>query len=528
MTHRILVADSLHPAGLELLRAAGVDLVELAEADRDRLPEIIRDFDALIVRSQTQVDASLLESGTRLKVVARAGIGIDNVDVAAATQRGILVVNAPTANLISATEHTFALLLALTRRVSLAHEAMRQERWERSQFMGTELRGKTIGVIGFGRIGQAVAHRAAAFEMEVIAFDPFLDESVAGRVDVELMPLDQLLARADVVTLHTPLTEQTQNLLSAERIASMKRGAVLVNCARGGIVDEAALLAALTSGHLAGAALDVFAEEPPTDWALIKHPLVVTTPHIGAQTVEAQERVATDTARMVLGALDGSLAITAVNLPFRSAGPRSGAFLDLAERMALFASLVLGGSLREVALDMWGLDEELGTPLAVAVARGALTPHLGDRVNYVNAARLARERGIEVIRSTHSESEEYPHLIQVTVTGSAGSVEIAGIVFRDDDPRIVRYAGYPLEFRPEGRLLVLRNKDVPGVVGKLGTTLGGAAVNIAEIHLARLPDGDAIAVIRIDDDPGSELIAALCALPEVYHAKLVDLDAHRR
>ena len=524
MTHRILVADPLHPAGLEILRSGDTEVVELADDDLDRLPDIVSDFDALVVRSRTTVDRELLERGASLQVVARAGIGIDNVDVAAATERGILVINAPTANLVAATEHTFALLLALTRRVSAAHEAMRRERWERARFIGVELRGKTIGIIGFGRIGQAVARRAAAFDMAVIASDPFLDESVANRLDVDLVPLDDLLARADVVSLHTPLTDETSNLLSAERIARMKPGALLVNCARGGVVDEDALLDALNEGRLGGAALDVFAEEPPSDWSLAKHPGVVTTPHIGAQTVEAQERVATDTARMVLGALDGSLSVTAVNLPFRSAGPRAEAFLGLAERMALLAGLVLGGSLREVSLDLWGLDDDLAAPLSVAVTRGVLAPHLGSSVNYVNAARLARERGIQVVRSTHSESDEYPHLIEITITGSAGSVEIAGAVLRDGDPRVVRFSGYSLEFRPEGRLIVLRNKDVPGVVGRLGTLLGDAGVNIAEIHLARVPADEAVAVIRVDEAPPPDLVARLTELPEIHEATLVDLD----
>jgi D-3-phosphoglycerate dehydrogenase len=522
--YRILVADPLRAAGLDILREAGAEVIELDEAARARLPEMIAGADALLVRSQTQVTAELLEHADRLKVVARAGIGTDNVDVAAATARGVLVVNAPTANLVSATEHTFALLLSLTRKVSLAHESMRRGEWSRGEFMGTELRGKTIGIIGFGRIGQAVAKRAAAFEMEVIAADPFLDAAVATRFDIEMTTIDDLVARADVVTLHTPLTDQTENLLSAERIQAMKPGALLINCARGGIVDDAALLSALDDGRLGGAALDVFAEEPPTDWTLVRHPLVVTTPHIGAQTVEAQERVATDTARMVLGALEGSLAVTAVNLPFRSAGHRSEAYLSLTERMARMASQLLGGRLGEISVDLWGIDDHLGTPLAVAAAKGALFPALGDRVNYVNASGLARDRGIEVVRSTHGDSDEYPHLIAVTVRGSEGAIEIAGSVFGEDDPRVVRYGGYPLEFRPEGRLLVLRNKDVPGVVGKLGTTLGDANVNIAEIHLARLPEGDAIAVIRIDEEPGSQLIDALCSLPEVDYARLVELE----
>jgi D-3-phosphoglycerate dehydrogenase len=450
------------------------------------------------------------------------------VDVGAATDRGVLVVNAPTANLISATEHTFALLLALTRRVSAAHQSMRRHEWEREEFLGTELRGKTLGVVGFGRIGQAVARRALAFDMEVVAHDPFIDPEGPGTPEIELLPLDELLGRADVVTLHIPLTDGTEGLLSAQRIRAMKPGALLVNAARGGVVDEAAVLAALDTGALGGAAFDVFATEPPTDWALVDHPLAVTTPHIGAQTAEAQERVATDTARMVLDALDGSMAVTAVNLPFRSAGPRERAFLDLAERMALMASQILGGSITQVALDTWGLDDELGPPLAVAVTTGILRPHLGDRVNYVNAARIARQRHIEIVRSIRWQSEEYPHLISVRVTGSAGSLDIAGSVLRDDDPRVVRYAGYPLEFRPEGRMIVLRNLDVPGVVGKLGTTLGDAAVNIAEIHLARLPDGDAIAVIRVDEDPAVEVIEALLALPEVSTATLVDLELGRR
>lgn len=525
--YRILVADPLRPEGLDLFRAEGHEVSELDDQDRGRLAEIIDGYDALVVRSETQVTGEVIAAASNLKVIGRAGIGTDNVDVAAATERGILVVNAPTANLVSATEHTFALLLALTRKVSLAHESMRQKRWNRSEFIGTELRGKTIGIVGFGRIGQAVAKRAAAFEMDVIAFDPFIDVAVAGRVDVDLMPLDELLSRADVVTLHTPLTEHTENLLSADRINGMKHGALLVNCARGGVVDEAALLAALEEDRLGGVAIDVFAEEPPTDWALATHPRAVSTPHIGAQTAEAQERVATDTARMVLDALDGSLAITAVNLPFRSAGPRGQAFLDLAERMAALASTVLGGSLTEVSIDVWGLDEELGSPLAVAATRGALSPHLGDRVNYVNASRVAQQRGIEVVRSMHQESQEYPHLIGVTVRGASGELAIAGSIFGDDDPRVVRYDGHPLEFRPKGRLLVLRNTDVPGVVGKLGMTLGEANVNIAEIHLARLPDGDAIAVIQIDEEPNPSLLDALCGLPEVYHAKLVDLEALR-
>ncbi|MGB3562976.1 MAG: hydroxyacid dehydrogenase, partial [Thermoanaerobaculia bacterium] len=313
--YRILIADPLHAAGLEILEQAGAEIHLLTAEERPRLAELIADFDALVVRSMTTVDAPLLAAGERLKVVGRAGVGVDNVDVAAATERGILVVNAPTANLMSAVEHTFALLLALARNVPAAERSLRAGEWSRKEFQGVELHGRTLGVVGLGRIGQQVAARARAFGMKVVAYDPFLDAAVAKRLDIELMEIEDLVAAVDIVTLHIPLTEQTRNLLSRERLAKMKPGALLINCARGGVVDEAALLEALDEGWLAGAALDVFAQEPPTGSPWLEHPRVVITPHIGAQTREAQERVATETARMVLAALDGSLAVTAVNLP---------------------------------------------------------------------------------------------------------------------------------------------------------------------------------------------------------------------
>ena len=387
------------------------------------------DFDALVVRSMTQVDADLLEAGRQLKVVGRAGIGVDNVDVVAATDRGILVVNAPTANLVSATEHTFALLLALARNIPAAQASMSAGEWNRKQFLGSELHGKTLGVVGLGRIGQGVAARARAFGMSVVAYDPFLDASAARRMDIELAELNEVIAVADVVTLHTPLTDQTRNLINEERLAKMRPNALLVNCARGGVVDEEALLAALEGGRLGGAALDVFAEEPPTDLRLVNHPRVVTTPHIGAQTREAQERVATETARMVLAALDGSLAVTAVNLPFRSIGGMGEPFLVLGEQLGLLASTLLGGSLSEVQVDLWGVDEEVRIPVTVAAVKGALTPFLGEAVNFVNAEKVAAGRGIEVVRSTHHQSGEYPHLVAVSLKGEAGEVSVAGTVF---------------------------------------------------------------------------------------------------
>lgn len=524
---RILVADPLHAAGLEILRQSGAEVQLLSAEERSGLGEMIRDFDALIVRSMTQVDADLLRQGKNLKVVGRAGIGVDNVDVATATELGILVVNAPTANLISATEHTFALLLALARNVPAAHQSLLAGEWERKRFQGIELNGKTLGLIGLGRIGQNVAYRAKAFGMKILAFDPFLDASAARRLDVELSELDALLKRSDIVSVHTPLTEQTRGLLDATSIAGMKPGALLVNCARGGVLDEAAALQALESGHLGGLALDVFEHEPPTGSKLLDQPRVVVTPHIGAQTREAQERVATETARMVLGALEGSLELTAVNLPFSPTGGRAQHFVALAEQLGSLCTSLLGASVLEVKVELWGMDEDIRVPLTIAALKGALSPFLGEAVNFVNAEKIAESRGIEVLRSVYHSSGEYPELVGVTLSGENGRVEVAGTVFGDSDPRVVRLEGYRLEFRAKGRLLVLRNSDVPGVVGTLGTLLGEAGINIAEIHLARKTGGgEALAVLRLDQAPPEATVAALEALPEISRVQVVDLEAN--
>jgi D-3-phosphoglycerate dehydrogenase / 2-oxoglutarate reductase len=528
MTYRILVSDPLDPSGLEQLRASGAEVTQLREEDRPRLAELLPGYDALVVRSMTKVTRELLEAGTDLKVVGRAGIGVDNVDVAAATEQGVLVVNAPTANLISATEHTFALLLAVARKVPAAHASLSSGEWNRKPFVGTELQGKTLGVVGFGRIGQAVARRAQAFDMDVVAFDPYLAPAAAARLDVELLPLEQVLGRADVVTLHVPLTDGTRHLLGAEQFARMRDGVILVNCARGGVVDEEALLDALESGKVAAAGVDVFAQEPPEDYRLMEHPRVVVTPHIGAQTREAQERISTDTAKMVLAALEGSLAITAVNLPFRPAGSRMEPWLRLGEQLGRLAASLLPGGLRRCQVDLWGLDDELRIPVAVAVLRGGLMPALGEAVNYVNAERLAESRGIEVVRSTHSADESQRRLVGVTLTGDDGTVELAGTLFEGRDPRVVRYQGFPLEFRPEGRLLVLANRDEPGTVGRIGGVLGDEGINIADIHLARRPEGVAasapvLAVLRIDQELSAEGLKKLRAVPQVESVRSVDL-----
>ena len=524
MAHRILISDPLNEAGLEILREAGAELHLVTAEEKPRLAELIGDYDAIVVRSGTKVTADLLQAGGKLRVVARAGIGVDNVDVAAATARGVLVVNAPTANLISATEHTLGLLLALARNIPAANASVLAGEWDRKRFQGHELQGKTLGVVGLGRIGQAVAARARAFDMRVVAHDPYLDAAVGRRLDIELMPLDELLGKVDVVTLHLPLSDGTRDLIDERRLALMKPGALLVNCARGGVVDDAALLAALEEGRLAGAALDVFAQEPPADLALAAHPRVVATPHIGAQTREAQERVATQTAHMLLAALDGSLEVTAVNLPFGATSAEENRYLSLAERLGRLAAEMLDGGFRRLEVGLWGLAEEQGVPLTVAALKGALEPHLGDGVNYVNAEAVAATRGIEVVRAVHQGGADYARLVGVKLAGEGGDVELAGTLFGATDARVVRFEGYRLEFRPEGLMLVLQNLDVPGVVGKLGNILGEAGVNIADIHLARESQGEeAVAVIRLDNAPPPEVLETLRQLDEVIRVRLVDL-----
>ena len=529
--YRILIADSLDPAGLELLRQSGAEVRVVTAEEKPRLAEILPDYDALVVRSSTQVTADLMRAGKRLKVVGRAGIGVDNVDVAAATELGILVVNAPTANLVSATEHTFALLFALARKIPFADASMKEGKWDR-KITGLELQGKTIGIIGFGRIGQKVAARARAFDMQVLAYDPFLDAAAARRLEVDLVSLEDLLRQSDVITFHTPLTDQTRNLLNRESIALMKKGALVINVGRGGVVDEAALLEALESGHLGGAALDVFSEEPPKDLTLVRHPKVVATPHLGAQTREAQERISTETADMLMGALSGSLSIAAVNLPFRAAGARVEPYMALGETLGRMASLLLGTAPQRLQVDLWGIEEAFRVPVTMAALMGVLSTFSRDAmVNYVNAERLAEARNIEVVRSTHTASADYPSLVGITLSGGGRAVELDGTLLGERDPRVVRIGGYRLEFRPEGQLLVVENLDVPGVVGKVGTMLADAGINIADIHLARTDrdagssgEREAMAVLRLDQELPDALVDQLCEIGVVRSARRVDLS----
>lgn len=525
--YKILVSDLLEKTGLARLRESGHEVTELPLEERERLPGIIADDDALVVRSGTKVTAELLRAGKRLKVVGRAGIGVDNIDIEAATGLGILVVNAPTANLLSATEHTFALMLAVVRNVAVADADIKSGRWNRKKFVGAELQGKGLGVIGFGRIGRQVAHRARAFDMRILAYDPFLDAEMVRRENAESMTLDELLVEADVVTLHVPLTDETRNLLDADRIESMKDGAILVNCARGGVVDEAALLRALESGQLAGAGLDVSprSRRSTTLWHVIPR----SSPPLNSEPRPAKPRCGFrprpprwwSRRSMAPWRSPPSTCPSA-----RRVGPAKPN-LRLAEKLGHLASVLAPGNVKRISVEVTGVEEGLSKPLTVVALKGVLARYHGESVNYVNAERVARDRGLEVVRSTRSDREDFPNLVEVMLEAEGCSFEVAGTVFHEREERVVRLQNYLLEFVPKGHLLVLRNRDVPGVVGKLGITLGDAGVNIAAIHLSRRSGGrEAVAVVRLDQELPEGARRALAAVPEVRRSvNVVDVGA---
>ena len=521
---RVLVAEKIAAAGLDLLRKAGHEVVDLAGASRERLLEALADADALLVRSATKVDAVLLEAAPRLTVVGRAGVGVDNVDVPAASARGVLVLNSPTGNVVSAVEHTFAVLLALLRRVPEAAASMAAGRWEKSKFLGSELAGKTVGIVGLGQVGSRVASRARAFEARVIAHDPFLPLVKAQEMGVPLVALDSLLEQSDVVTLHSTASEKGRALIGRDEIARMRPGAVLVNVARGSLVDRAALYEAISQGRLAGAALDVFDPEPPDpNDPLLKLPNVVATPHLGASTVEAQERVSIQTVEALLAALAGAPYVPAVNLPFRGPKDSEGAsgWMRLAERTAHFLAVVGGGRFTRLAVETWGLPEDLLRPVAVAAVKGALETQTPETVNYVNALYVAQDRGLSVSETRHEDPGTYARSLRVTLTGAARSGSADATLFAGRDARVVAVDGLPLEFRPEGTVVFLRNRDVPGVVGSVGTILGEAGVNIANFSLARGQGYRAAAVIAVDSAPPRSVLERLQQTPAVEEVRVV-------
>ena len=524
---KVLVTDSIAESGLDILRAAeDVELDYRPGLKGQELLDAVAQSDALMTRSGTAVTPELVNAGTRLRIVGRAGVGLDNVDVDACTARGILVINAPTANIMSATEHTMAMLLALCRNIPEAHASVKRGEWTRSKFMGTELDGKTLGVIGLGRIGSRVTIRARAFGMRVVAFDPYIAESAYDKAGAARVTLDQLLAQADIITVHTPATDETRGMIGTAEFAKMKDGVIVLNIARGGIYDERALADALNSGKVAGAAVDVYIEEPPgKDHPLLNAKNIILSPHIGANTIEAQDRVAVQTAEMVLQALRGSIFVSAVNLPFEGTADADAApLIRLAEKLGIFAAQVMNGPVNRAEIELWGVEERLTKILSVASLKGLLTPHLAESVNYVNAEQVAQTRGIAISSTTHPTPRDYANLLTFRASSATEEMCVSGTVFHEKNQRIVSVNNFRVEFKPEGHLIYIINRDVPGVVGKVGTLLGDREINIAEYNLARNDSGgSAMAIITVDSRLDAETLSFLRSYREMIEVKQVKL-----
>jgi D-3-phosphoglycerate dehydrogenase len=523
---KIVVADKISERGIALLRETGWEIVLPTAAV---LPDEITNADGLVVRSATKVSRELLDRAEKLRVVGRAGVGVDNVDMDAATRRGVLVMNTPGGNAVSVAEHTFALLLGLARGVPQSNAAIHAGRWEKSS-SGMELRGKTLGLVGLGRVGSEVARRARALEMNVLAFDPYVTPAAARELEVALIPFEDLLKRSDVISLHTALSPATEKMIDAAALAQMKKGARLINCARGELIDEAALAEALRSGHLAGAAVDTFAQEPPKNSPLIGLPNLIATPHIAGSTAEAQEEVGTLIAQQVRDYLAEGLIRNAVNMPALSAEQyrRLRPYLELGERLGAFvAQAASSASFSRIHIRYAGEAAELGSHvIRSAVLIGILNIVLDEKVNLVNASQAAAARGLIVEETTRRRERGFPNTLEVAAANGGHELTVEGMVAQDGSPRILLMDGIGLEAPLEGTLLLTRNRDVPGVIGKIGTALGNLGVNIATFALGRRkPEqgADALALVRLDGNVDGTVVQQIRAIPSITEAKLIRL-----
>ncbi len=544
---KIIVADKISERGFALLREAGWEVVTPAAGT---LVKEISTADGLVVRSATKVTAELLDAAPKLRVVGRAGVGVDNIDVEAATHRGILVMNTPGGNAVSVAEHTFALMLAMARSVPQSNAAIHAGRWEKSGASGTELRGKTLGLVGLGRVGTEVARRARALEMKILAHDPYVTPAAAREVEVELVSLEDLLKQSDVISLHTSLSAANEKMFNAATFAKMKRGARLVNCARGELIDEAALAEALKSGQLAAAAVDTFAEEPPKNSPLIGIANLIATPHIAGSTAEAQEEVGTSVAQQVRDYLADGLIRNAVNMPALSPEQyrRLRPYIELGERLGAFiAQAAPSPSFSRIRIRYSGEPAELGSHVVrSAVLSGVLNCVLSEKVNLVNASAAAAERGLVVEERSQRRERGFPNTVEVSVgnggqndsheTGHAGRADVEneksrgltveGTVISDGSPRILSLDGIGLEAPLEGTLLLTRNRDVPGVIGQIGTALGNLGVNIATFALGRrspIHGAEAVAMVRLDGSVSDAILEKIRAIPSITEARLVHL-----
>jgi D-3-phosphoglycerate dehydrogenase len=519
---KVLISDQMDPKAAEIFRAKGVEVDERPGLSKDELKAIIGDYDGLAIRSATKVTADVLEAAANLKVIGRAGIGVDNVDIPAATARGVVVMNTPFGNSITTAEHAIALMFALARELPAADASTQAGKWEKNRFMGVELTSKTLGLIGAGNIGSIVAERAIGLRMKVIAYDPFLTPERAIDLGIQKVELNELLARADFITLHTPLTEQTRNILSREALAKTKPGVRIINCARGGLIDEAALKEGLESGHIAGAALDVFVEEPAKQSPLFGTPGFVATPHLGASTTEAQVNVAIQVAEQMSDFLVRGGVTNALNMPSLSAeeAPKLRPYMALAEKLGSLVGQLAHGALSSISIEVEGAAAELNPkPITGAVLAGFMRVH-SDTVNMVNAPFLAKERGLDVREIRHDREGDYHTLLRVTVGTSIGDRSVAGTLFGNAAPRLVEIFGIKVEAELEGEMIYIVNDDAPGFIGRLGTILGEADVNIGTFNLGRRhAGGEAVALVSVDSHIEPDLVRRLEAIPGVRTVK---------
>jgi D-3-phosphoglycerate dehydrogenase len=526
---RVLVSDRLSDKGLRVLNeAVGIEVDARSGVDPEELRRILPDYDALIIRSGTQVTAEILEGAERLRVIGRAGIGVDNVDLQAATGRGVIVMNTPEGNAITTAEHAIALMTSLARQIPQATASLREGRWEKSKFSGKELFDQVLGVIGLGNIGSIVADRARGLRMRVIAFDPLVSEERAQRLGVDLVSLDELFARADLITIHVPLTKETRGLVGREAFQKMKRGVLIVNAARGGIVDEEALAQAIDQGIVAGAALDVFVEEPPpADHPLLHNDRVIATPHLGAATAQAQVNVAIDVAEQIRDYLLDGVVKNAVNMPSVSAEQLDEIrpFIVLGEKLGTFQGQRCEDRIRELDIEYAGRVAELDVqPITLAVLKGFLEPWVGERVNYVNASVLAQTRGIRVIESKAAEPEDFVSLVTLRIHCGTTQLRVSGTIFGRTQPRIVRVEDFLLEAIPEGSTLLIQNEDRPGIVGHVGTLLGDAGINISRMQLGLRPGGsEALQLMNVEPTPEPTVLERLKALDGMRSVRLIEL-----
>lgn len=524
---KILISDNISKKCIEILKTSGLDVDVKTGMNPSELKACIGEYHGIILRSATKLTSDIINAATNLKVIGRAGSGLDNVDKTAATKKGIVVMNTPGGNTITTAEHTFALLVSLSRKIPQATMSMREGKWEKKKFLGVELFHKTLGIIGIGNIGGQVAKRAQGFDMNVIAYDPFLSEEKAQAMGVKKVELHDVFKRSDFITIHTPLTAETKNLINKKTLAEMKKGVRIINCARGGIINEKDLYEALAEGKVAGAALDVFEKEPADNNPLLTLDNVVATPHLGASTKEAQENVAIAVAEQVADYLINGTIRNAVNFPSIPSDQvsRLRPYIDLAEKLGSFASQIFEGGITEISIEYQGDASEINTePVTIAAIKGFLTPILEETVNFINAPVIAKERGIEVKEIKSADAGDYQSMVAIRLKAEGTERYVAGTLFSKKDPRIVFIDTFKVDIVPLGELLFIYNNDKPGVIGNIGMLLSKNNINIARMHFGReTPGGTAISVVTIDTPASPKIIETIKGLPNILSIKQISL-----